>query len=83
MKPMNISINELGRMLHVPAGRISEIVNGKRSLTADTALRLARCFDTTPDLWVGMQAEYDLRMAALKSGERIEEQVRKAQEQSL
>lgn len=54
---MGISINRLARDIVVPPGRISEIVNGKRGITADTALRLARFFGTSPEVWLGLQAE--------------------------
>lgn len=73
--PMNISINRLARDIAVPPGRISEIVNGKRSVTADTALRLARFFGTSPDVWLGLQVEYDLRVARRIVGKEIEKRV--------
>ncbi len=63
MRPMGISINRLARDLSVPPGRISAIVNGKRAITADTALRLGRYFEVSPETWVGLQADYDLRLA--------------------
>src|SRR5262245_34360516 len=63
MKPHGVSINRLARDLVVPPGRISAIVNGKRAITADTALRLGRYFDVSPEVWIGLQADYDLRLA--------------------
>lgn len=60
---MNISINALSLDIHVPPNRVSEIVNGKRGITADTALRLGLCFDVSPELWMGLQSDYDLRVA--------------------
>jgi addiction module HigA family antidote len=63
MKPMEISINRLARDIAVPPGRISGIVNGKRGITADTALRLARYFGTSPQLWLNLQANHDLVVA--------------------
>jgi addiction module HigA family antidote len=75
LKPMEISINRLARDTVVPPGRISEIVNGKRGITADTALRLARYFDVSPELWLGLQAEYDLRIAKHMIGKEIEKRV--------
>ena len=60
--PLGISINRLARDLAVPPGRISEIVNGKRAITADTALRLGKYFGNAPDVWMGLQTEYDLRV---------------------
>jgi len=75
LKPMGISINRLAREIMVPPGRISEIVNGKRGITADTALRLARAFGTSPDVWLGLQAEYDLRVAKRTIGKEIEKRI--------
>ena len=75
LKPMGISINRLSRDIVVPPGRISEIVNGKRGITADTALRLARFFGVSPELWLGLQAEYDLRIASQTIGKEIEKRV--------
>ena len=63
MKPMSISINRLARDIAVPPGRISAIVNGKRSITADTALRLSKYFGVSSELWLGLQADFDLRVA--------------------
>jgi addiction module HigA family antidote len=75
LKPMGISINRLARDVVVPPGRISEIVNGKRGITADTALRLARFFGTSPEVWLGLQADYDLRVAKQAIGKEIEKRV--------
>lgn len=63
MRPLGISINALARDLHVPPNRISEIVHGKRAITADTALRLGKYFDVSPEIWLGLQADYDIRVA--------------------
>ena len=63
MKPMGISINRLARDIAVPPGRISAIVNGQRAITADTALRLGKYFGVSSDLWLGLQADFDLRIA--------------------
>jgi addiction module HigA family antidote len=76
MKPFNLSINELARKIDVPAGRISEIVNGKRAISADTALRLGRFFGVSPEIWTGLQADYDLRMARRRVGLEIESKIR-------
>ncbi len=75
MQPMGSSINHLAREIYVPPGRISEIVNGKRGITADTALRLARYFSVSPETWMGLQTEYDLRVAAQSVGKQIEKRV--------
>ena len=76
MKPMAISINRLARDLDVPPGRISNIVNGKRAITADTALRLGKFFGISAELWVGLQADYDLRLARRATWPEIESRVR-------
>jgi addiction module HigA family antidote len=69
--PLAISINRLGRDLRVPVTRMSEIVNGRRGITADTALRLARYFGTTAEFWMNLQAAYDLDVAQRASADRI------------
>ena len=61
MKPLEVSQNRLSRDINVPVGRINDIVHGRRSITANSALRLAKFFGTTPEFWMGLQAEYDLR----------------------
>jgi len=66
MEPLDISINQLARDLSVPPNRISEIVNGKRSISADTALRLQRYFGVEAQFWLNLQTEYDLRMMKRK-----------------
>lgn len=76
MRPMGISINRLARELSVPPGRISAIVNGKRAITADTALRLGKYFGVSPEVWTGLQADYELRVARRTVGPEIEERVR-------
>lgn len=63
MKPLGLSANALAMALHVPVTRISEIVNERRSVTADTALRLARYFRMSPEFWMRLQAQYDLEAA--------------------
>lgn len=73
--PLGISINRLALDIGVPPGRISEIVNGKRGISADTALRLARFFGVAPEVWMGLQADYDLRLAQRTVGRTIEERV--------
>ncbi len=64
MKPLGLSINRLARDLRVPVTRISEIVNGRRRVSADTALRLARYFGNTAEFWLNLQSAYDLEVAA-------------------
>ncbi|MGQ0749641.1 MAG: HigA family addiction module antitoxin [Betaproteobacteria bacterium] len=63
LKPMNLSQNALGRAIGVPPRRINEIVLGKRGITADTAIRLAKHFGTSEQFWMGLQADYDLEEA--------------------
>ena len=75
MRPAGISINGLAREIAVPPGRISAIVNGKRAITADTALRLGRYFGTSPEVWMGLQADYDLRIAQRTIGSEVEKRV--------
>ena len=75
MAPLGLSINKVARDLRVPVTRMSEIVNGRRSITADTALRLARYFSTTPEFWVNLQSGYDLDVATRASTEQIKRDV--------
>jgi antitoxin HigA-1 len=77
MKPLGISINRLSRDLNVPPNRIHGIVHGTRSITADTALRLGTHFGVSPETWVHLQAECDLRVARRTSGEEIGRTVRR------
>ena len=75
LKPKGISQNHLALKIGVPARRINEIVLGKRRVTADTALRLAHYFGTTPKFWLGLQTDYDLDITIDESGESIEREV--------
>lgn len=68
---LDMSAAELGRQLKVPANRITEILNGQRAITGDTALRLGHFFSTSPQLWLNLQAIYDLRVAEQKTGKVI------------
>jgi addiction module HigA family antidote len=77
MKPLGISINRLARDVDVPPNRISAIVNGTRSITADTALRLGTYFGVSPETWLGLQIDYDLRLIRRRAGDRIIRSVRK------
>jgi addiction module HigA family antidote len=63
MRPLGLTANGLARHLEVPPNRISSIVRGDRSITADTALRLSRYFETTPAFWLNLQMHYDLEVA--------------------
>ena len=75
MKPLGLSSNALAMELRVPVTRISEIVRERRGITADTALRLARYFGTTPDFWMKMQMSYDLALASREVTARIEVEI--------
>jgi addiction module HigA family antidote len=75
MKPRRLSQNALARALSVPRRRINEIVLEKRGITADTALRLARYFSTSAEMWTGLQADYDLRLVRYKKARTIEPEV--------
>ncbi len=73
--PLGMSVTALAKELGIGAARLNEIVRGRRGISADTALRLARYFGTTPELWLNLQSFYDLRMAQRKAGRTIERQV--------
>lgn len=79
---LNISAAELARILHVPTNRITQIINGKRALTADTALRLGRWFGTGAELWMNLQKSYELRLAELEIGKEIKRVIPKRTENS-
>jgi len=76
MKPLGVSINAPAREIAVPPNRISEIVSGKRSITADTALRLGKYFGVSPEIWLGLQADYDLRVVKRTTWLKAEPRVR-------
>lgn len=75
LKPLRMSMNRLAAELHVPANRVTQIVEGRRSITGETALRLARYFGTSPELWLGMQKDYDLQVARDEFEAEVERQV--------
>jgi len=75
MQPMGISINQLSRDIAVPPNRVNEIVNGKRGITADTALRLERYFGVEAQFWLNLQSEYDLRVMKRKIGSDIAQRI--------
>jgi addiction module HigA family antidote len=76
MRPLGVSQNRLARDIDAPVSRIAGIVKGERTITADTALRLAQFFGTSPEMWMALQSDYDLRVARLASGRMIEKRVR-------
>jgi antitoxin HigA-1 len=75
LKPMNLSANELARSIHVPAPRINDIVLERRGITADTAVRLARFFNTSEEFWMNLQLQYEVRVAR----QRLRNTIRKIQ----
>lgn len=75
LNPLGMSQNKLALQLRVPARRINEIVLGKRRITADTALRLARFFGNSAHFWLGLQTDYDLDVAEDELAEKIKEEV--------
>ncbi len=75
LRPMNLSQSGVARDLGVPPRRINEIVLGKRAISADTALRLARYFDMSPQFWLGLQMDYELDVEMDRVGSRLETEV--------
>jgi addiction module HigA family antidote len=75
MKPLGLALTRLARDLKIPVTRMSEIVNGRRALNADAALRLSRYFGNTPEFWLNLQAAYDLPATIHSSAGRIEREV--------
>lgn len=75
MTPLDLSANRLAMDLHVPPTRIGEIINGRRAITADTALRLSRYFGSSAQFWMNLQARYDLAVAEDLSGKEVEREV--------
>lgn len=71
LEELGLSANALAKALGVPANRVTAILNEQRSITGDTALRLARYFDTTPEFWMNLQTTFDIRRAVLESGKEI------------
>lgn len=72
LEAVGVSPTELARQIDVPPNRISQIINGKRSITGDTALRLAHWFGTSPEFWLNLQVAYDLRQAEQDTGRLID-----------
>ena len=82
LKPLGISQSALARDLNVPVGRVSDIVQGKRAITTDTALRLAVYFNMTPEFWMNLQSHYDLKLAKQNLLPKIERSVRRAEKKA-
>lgn len=76
LKPLAMSQNALAKAIGVPADRISEIVRGRRGITGDTAVRLAHYFNTTAELWIGLQADYEIELARDRLAGKLEKMPR-------
>ncbi len=76
LKPMNISQSQLSKDINVPPNRISQIIHGRREITADTALRLARYFSIEPEFWINLQTRYNMKQARKKIGSSLEKEVK-------
>lgn len=76
MKPLGLNINTVAREIDVPPGRISEIIRGKRAISADTALRLGKYFKVSAELWLSLQTDYDIRVARRTTWPEIEPRVK-------
>lgn len=89
LEELGVSPTELARQINVPANRVSQIINGKRGITGDTALRLGHWFGMSAEFWLNLQSAYDLRVAEQAAGEEIDalpvrpEQKRQPQQQAL
>jgi addiction module HigA family antidote len=77
MRPLGITVSALARDIGVPANRISQIVNGKRALSADTALRLGKYFGMSPEIWLDLRSDYELRLARRTTWKAVEPRIRK------
>ena len=75
LDPLNMSVNQLAKALAVDSARLNEIVRGRRGITADTALRLARYLGTSAEFWLGLQLDYELRLARQSKLKQIEREV--------
>ena len=76
MKPLGLNINALARDIDVPPGRISEIIRGKRTISADTALRLGKYFNVSPEIWLALQGDYEIRIARRTTWPKVERYVK-------
>jgi addiction module HigA family antidote len=79
LKPMALSQNKMALDIRVPARRINEIVHGKRRITTDTALRLAKYFNMSPQFWLGLQMDYDIDVASDQVADRLDQEIREYQ----
>jgi len=77
LEPLGISQSQLARDLNVPANRINQIINGKREITADTALRLGTYFGIEPEFWLNLQMRFTMKVARERAGKQIDREVKK------
>ena len=76
LKPIKITQNQLAKDINVPANRVSQIIHGKREITADTALRLGKYFGIEPEFWLNLQMRYNMKIVKNKLGKKIEKEVK-------
>ena len=76
LRPMNITQSQLSKDINVPANRVSQVIHGKREITADTALRLGKYFGIEPEFWLNLQVRYNMKTARSKVGKKIEKEVK-------
>lgn len=74
---LGLSARQFAAQLHIPVNRVTQIINGQRGITADTALRLAIYFGTTPDFWMNLQSVYEIKMTQKENGKRIQAEVKR------
>jgi len=77
MEPFELSANKLAKTLDVPTNRVTAIIKGTRGITGDTALRLGKAFDTTPNFWMNLQSQYELDIASMSKGAEIKKEVKR------
>lgn len=75
LEAQNLSASQLARTLHIPTNRLTEIIRGRRGISADTALRLARWLGTTPEYWMNLQRNYELKLAEQAHGDEIRQEI--------
>ena len=76
LRPMEITQNKLAKDINVPANRVSQIIHGKREITADTALRLGKYFGIEPEFWLNLQVRYNMKITRSKVGKKIDKEVK-------
>ena len=76
LEALNMSASELARQLHIPTNRLTDFIRGRRGISADTALRLAWWLGTTPEYWMNLQRNYELRLVEQEQGEKIRQEIK-------